>query len=233
MSKINFNQFRVLTFDCYGTLIDWENGILSALKPVFKKHKIKIENKQILELYAELESRAEKSKYTLYKNVLKEVVQGIGKRLGFKPSSSELNCLVNSLKNWKPFPDTVEALQELKKRFKLAIISNIDDELFAFSAKHLKVKFDYIITAKQVRSYKPSLNNFKTAIKRMGMPSKEILHVAQSIYHDIIPAKKVGLSTVWVNRRKGKKGFGATPLARSKPDLEVADLKSLVSVIGL
>lgn len=231
MSKINFNKFKVLTFDCYGTLIDWESGILSAFKPVLKKHKIKIGNKQILELYAELESKAEKGKYKIYKNVLKEVMRGISKRLGFRLSSVELNCLVDSLKNWKPFPDTVKALQKLKKKFKLAIISNIDDDLFAYSAKHLKVKFDYIITAKQVKSYKPSLNNFKVAIERIGVSSKEILHVAQSIYHDIIPAKKVSLSTVWVNRRKGRKGFGATPPARSKPDLEVPNLKTLASVI--
>ncbi len=231
MVKISFNKFKVLAFDCYGTLIDWESGILSALKPVLKKHKIRIGNKQILELYAELESKAEKGRYIPYKNVLREVMRGISKNLGFEPSSSELNCLVDSLKNWKPFPDTVEALQKLKKRFKPVIISNIDDDLFAFSAKHLKVKFDYIITAKQVKSYKPSLNNFKTAIKRIGVSSKEILHVAQSIYHDIIPAKKAGLATVWVNRRKGKKGFGATLPARSKPNLEVPDLKTLVSFI--
>ena len=231
MAKINFNKFKVLTFDCYGTLIDWENGILSALKPVLKKHKIRIGDKQILELYAELESKTEKGKHILYKNVLREVMQDISNRLGFKPSSSELNCLVDSLKNWEPFPDTVKALRKLKKRFKLAIISNIDDDLFTFSAKHLKVKFDYIITAKQAKSYKPSLNNFKFAIKKICMPTENILHVAQSIYHDIIPAKKVGLATVWVNRRKGKKGFGATPPARSSPNLEVSNLKALVSVI--
>jgi len=231
MPKINFNKFKVLTFDCYGTLIDWENGILLALKPVLKKHTIRVGNKQILELYAELESIAEKGKYTQYKNVLREVMRGLSKKLGFKPSYSELNCLVDSLKNWKPFPDTVKALQKLKKRFRLAIISNIDNDLLAFSARHLKVKFDYIITAEQVKSYKPSLNNFKAAIKRIGLSSKEILHVAQSIYHDIIPAKKVGLSNVWINRRKGKNGFGAIPPARCKPDFEVPDLKTLVFVI--
>ena len=231
MPKINFDKFKVLTFDCYGTLIDWENGILTAIRPVLKKHNIEVDNEQILSLYAKVESKAEKGKYIKYKDALRKAMKEISKKFGFTPSAKESECLVNSLKNWKPFPDTVAALQKLKKKFRLAIISNIDDDLFAFSAKHLKVKFDYIITAEQVKSYKPSLNNFRVAIKRIGLPSEEILHVAQSIYHDIIPAKKMGLLNIWVNRRKGKKGFGATFPARSKPDIEVPDLKTLVSII--
>ena len=233
MPKINFDKFKVLSFDCYGTLIDWEKGILTAIIPVLKKHDIEADNKQILELYAKFESKAEKGRYIKYKDVLRKVMKEISKKFGFTPSAKESECLVNSLNNWKPFPDTVAALQKLKKKFRLAIISNIDNDLLAFSTRHLKVKFDYMITAEQVKSYKPSLNNFRVAIKRTGLSSKEILHVAQSIYHDIIPAKKVGLSNVWVNRRKDKKGFGATPPARSKPNLEVPDLRMLVSIIGL
>ena len=116
--------------------------------------------------------------------------------------------------------------------FKLAIISNIDNDLFTLSAKHLKVEFDYIVTAEQAKSYKPSLNNFKLAIKKIGVSPEMILHIAQSIYHDIIPAKKLNLSTVWVNRRKGKEGFGATLPANASPDLEVPDLKKLVSIVA-
>ena len=233
MARINFNKFKILTFDCYGTLIDWESGILTAIRPVLEKHNIEADNEQILELYAKFESKAEKGKYIEYKDVLRKSMKEISKKFGFTPSAKESECLVNSLKNWKPFPDTVTALQKLKKRFKLAVISNVDDDLFAFSAKHLKVKFNFIITAKQVKSYKPSSNNFKFAIKKIGVPTENILHVAQSIYHDVIPAKKVGLSTVWVNRRKGKKGFGATPQASSRPNLEIPDLKTLFSVIEL
>lgn len=230
---INFNQYEVLSFDCYGTLIDWESGILAALRPVLSTHHRNLSDRQILELYAEMESRAEAGEYVTYREVLQKVVQQFGNRLGFVPTPSELDCLADSLKNWKPFPDTVEALRTLKKRYRPAIISNIDDDLFAWSAKHLQVEFDWIITAEQAKTYKPSLHNFTFAIERIGISPERLLHVAQSIYHDITPAKIMGLSTVWVNRRKGREGFGATPPASGHPDLEVPDLKTLVSMIGL
>ncbi|MCK4781419.1 haloacid dehalogenase type II [Candidatus Parcubacteria bacterium] len=230
---IDFNKYEILTFDCYGTLIDWEGGILTALKPVFVNHNINLNDNQILELYAEFESEIEKGEFIKYKEVLREIMQKFGNRLGFTPSSFEKDCLVNSLGDWKPFPDTVEALQALKKKFKLAIISNIDDDLFALSAKHLIVKFDYVITAEQVKSYKPSLENFKFAIDKMGIAPEKILHIAQSIYHDIIPAKALGLSSVWVNRKKDKEGSGATPSATSQPDFEVPNLKTLVHIMNL
>lgn len=227
---IEFDNYEVLTFDCYGTLIDWESGILAAIRPILSVHNVNLSNEQILEIFAELETEQEKGEYLKYKEVLRRVVQNLGERLGFAPDPAELDLLANSLKNWQPFSDTVEALKELKKKFKLAVISNIDDELFAFSANKLDVKFDWVVTAEQANSYKPSLNNFKLAIERIGLPSEKILHVAQSIYHDIIPAKSFGLSTVWVNRRGSKEGFGATPSASGQPDLEVPDLKTLVSM---
>jgi 2-haloacid dehalogenase len=120
----------------------------------------------------------------------------------------------------------------LKKKYKLAILSNIDDALFAFSARRLGIQFDWIITAQQAKSYKPSLNNFHLGIERIGLPRSKILHVAQSLYHDIVPAKTLGLSTVWINRRHDKKGFGATPPAQVQPDLEVPDLQTLAEMIG-
>lgn len=230
---LNFNKYNVLTFDCYGTLIDWENGILNALKPVLVRHNIHLSDDDILELYAKLESKIEKSEFVTYKNVLKKIMEEIGSKFGFNLSSSEKDCLVESLKNWQPFSDTVESLQALKDKFKLVIISNIDDDLFAYSAKHLGINFDYVITAEQVHRYKPALDNFEFAIRKIGVSPDKILHIAQSIYHDIIPAKAVGLSTVWVNRRKGKKGFGATPPASEQADYEVSDLKELVQVLGL
>jgi len=228
---IDFSKYEILSFDCYGTLIDWENGILTALRPALAAHNINLSDEQILNLYAEIESRVEKGKFIKYREVLRKVMEELGSKLGFMPSSSEQDYLVNSLNNWMPFPDSVEALQTLKKTFKLAIISNIDDDLFALSAKQLKVEFDYIITAEQAKSYKPSLHNFKFAIERMGVSPERILHIAQSIYHDIVPAKTLGLSTVWINRRKGRKGFGATPPANGHPDLELPDLKTLISII--
>lgn len=193
-------------------------------------YELDISEQQILELFALVEAEAEQGRYVLYKEVLRQVVQQFGERLGFTPSPTELECLVDSLKDWQPFPDTVEALRTLKQNFKLAIISNIDRDLFALSAKRLDVEFDWIITAEQAKSYKPSLHNFELAFQTIGVAPKAILHVAQSIYHDIVPAKSLGLSTVWVNRRKGKEGSGATRQQSSHPDLEVPDLKTLVSL---
>ena len=225
------SQYEVLSFDCYGTLIDWESGILSAIKPVLSSHHINLNDEGMLEIYAELESEAEAGQYMRYREILRKVMHGLGQRLGFVPTSSELDCLVDSLRGWKPFPDTVEALQTLKKSFRLAVISNVDLDLFGWSAKHLKVDFDWVITSEQVKSYKPALQNFKYVIEHIGIPPAKILHIAQSLYHDVVPARTMGLPTVWVNRRKGKGGSGATPSAKSHPDLEVPDLKTLVSMI--
>ncbi|MBD0343676.1 MAG: haloacid dehalogenase type II [Coleofasciculus sp. Co-bin14] len=230
---LNFQHFEVLSFDCYGTLIDWENGILSALKTILSNHDINISEQQILELFAQRESIQEAGDYLKYREILKRVVQNFGIKLRFTPTEAELNSLAESIQNWQPFPDTVEALRTLKKRYKLAIISNIDNELFDYTANKLGVEFDWIITAEQVKSYKPSLQNFEFAIGQMGISPDKLLHVAQSVYHDIVPAKTMGLTAVWVNRRQGKEGFGATVPATGNPDLEVPDLRSLVSLMGL
>jgi 2-haloacid dehalogenase len=230
---LRFDDYEVLTFDCYGTLIDWESGILSAIRPVLVKRNLRLPDQQILNLYAEFEADLEKGKFISYKAILQKVIQKFGKKLNFEPSTDELDRLSESLKHWRPFPDTVDSLRRLKSRYKLAIISNIDNNLFSYSARHLEVPFDWVITAEQARSYKPSLNNFHQAIERIGLPKERILHVAQSLYHDILPAKKIGLATVWVNRRHNKPGPGATRLAKAQPDLEVPDLRTLVSTIGL
>ncbi|MEH2163762.1 MAG: haloacid dehalogenase type II [Nostoc sp.] len=227
---INFNQYKTLTFDCYGTLIDWENGILAALKPLLLAHNTNLDNDQILELFADFEAELEKGNYIKYREVLKRVVEKFGERLGFEPTVEELNSLPDSIQHWLPFPDTVEALKTLKQKFQLVIISNVDDDLFAFSVKQLEVEFDQIITAEQAKSYKPSLNNFRLAIERIDLPLEQILHVAASIYHDIVPAKSLGLSTVWVNRRAEKKGSEMTESTLSQPDLEVPDLKTLAGL---
>jgi 2-haloacid dehalogenase len=228
-----FDGFEVLTFDCYGTLIDWETGLWKALQPIVATHHIDLSPDKALELYGELEPEAERGEYREYKTILRTVLERIGARLGFAPTADESQRFSTSVRDWPAFPDSPLALQALKKKFKLAIISNIDDDLFAFSAQRLQVKFDWIITAQQAKSYKPSLNNFHLAFERIGLPRDRILHVAQSLFHDIAPAKALGLSTVWVNRRHGKKGFGATPPAQAQPDLEVPDLQTLARKIGV
>jgi 2-haloacid dehalogenase len=230
---INFQEFKVLTFDCYGTLIDWESGILKALKTILSNHNVNINNQEILELFAQRESIQEAGEYLKYREVLKKVVQDFGEKLKFTPTEHELNQLAESIQSWEPFLDTVEALKILKKRYKLAVISNVDDGLFADTARKLEVEFDWIITAEQVKSYKPALQNFEVAIQCIGISPSQILHVAQSVYHDIVPAKSLGIAAVWVNRRKEKEGFGATLSASGTPDLEVPDLKTLVTLMGV
>jgi len=231
---LNFDSFEVITFDCYGTLID--------------NQRINMAVEKALELYGELESEAErghyqkyrnvlrmvlKGHYQKYRNVLRMVLKGLCSRVGFLPTEAELRDFSESVKEWPPFPDSVASLEALKRKYKLAIISNIDDDLFTFSAQRLRVQLDWIITAEQARSYKPSFNNFHLAINRIGVPQDKILHVAQSLYHDIIPAKTLGLRTVWINRRRNKKGWGATPAATAQPDLELPDLQTLAQKTGV
>jgi 2-haloacid dehalogenase len=230
---LNFDRFQALTFDCYGTLIDWETGIWQALQPTLIGHHITIAKDKALELYGELESAVERGEYYDYKTVLRMVLEGLGSRLGFTPTPGELARFSESVKDWPAFADSAGALQALKKKCRLGIISNIDDDLFAFSARRLQVQFDWVITAQQAQSYKPALNNFHLAFERLGLPKDKILHVAQSLFHDIAPAKSLGLATVWVNRRHALGGFGATPPAQAQPDLEVPDMQTLAKMIGL
>ncbi len=225
--NLNFDQFRCLTFDCYGTLMDWEQGILGAVRAILAAHGIRASDAEILKTYGELEARLEAGEYRAYRNVLEEVVRGFGQRLGFTPSDKEIRSLPGSLPQWEPFPDTRAALKRLHTKYRLAIISNTDDDFFAATARKLQIEFDHVITAQQARSYKPSLNNFQLAMKRIGLPAGEILHVGQSIYHDVVPAKSLGLATVWVARRQVKQGIAATVPATARPDVEVPDLKTL------
>lgn len=225
---LNFESIEVITFDCYGTLIDWETGIWRSLSSIFAHHGIDIGVETALELYGELELEAERGMYQNYRKVLRTVLNGMGTRLDFTPTEAELRDFSESVKDWPPFPDSMASLEALKKKYKVAVISNIDDDLFAMSAQHLGVQFDWIITAEQAKSYKPSLNNFHLAIERIGVPRHNILHVAQSLFHDIAPANKLGLKNVWINRRHNKKGWGATPPAEAQPDLEVPDLTRIM-----
>lgn len=227
---LDFARFQVLTFDCYGTLIDWETGIFSALRPLLPAHGKTVSDFELLNLYSELESEAERGEFRTYREVLQSVVWGFGKRLGFNPTESEVRSLPDSLASWPPFPDTVAALRELKRRYRLAIMSNVDDDLFAPTARRLDVAFDEVITAQQAGAYKPSLKIFQLAQRRLGVDAAQWLHVGQSIYHDVIPAKSLGIATVWVNRPSPRPGAGAAKAASGQPDLEVPDLKTLAQL---
>ena len=234
---LDFGRYEVLSFDCYGTLIDWEGGLISGVRPILENHGVDVADEEILALHARTESGLQAASkpgaYVKYKKILGDTVLRFGEEYGFEPEPTEVRALAGSLRHWQPFPDTVKALKAMKERYKLAVITNADDGLFALSACHLEVEFDWIVTAEQAGTYKPSLNNFELALERIGVPPEKLLHVAQSLFHDHVPAKRMGLDTVWVNRRAGKEGSGATPPAEAEPDLEVPDLATLVSSMGL
>lgn len=227
------DQFKILTFDCYGTLIDWESGILGAVLPVLERHHVELDEAAILEKYARFEERAEAGGYKPYVQVLEAVIDEFGRACGFEPSAVERSALWASLPQWRPFPDTVDALQALRRKYRLAILSNIDDALFAHTASQLRVPFDYVFTAEQIGSYKPDPRNFEFLLRRLPFAAGEVLHVAQSLFHDIVPAQQMGLATVWINRREGRAGSGATSPARAVPDYEFADLRALVEAAGI
>lgn len=228
---MDFSRFTTISFDCYGTLIDWESGILPVLRAVLANHGQSLPDTAILELYGEFEAEAESGSYQSYRHVLQAVVRAFADRLNFEASSTEIHSLHESVRAWPPFPDTVPALRELRKRYKLAVISNIDDDLFVETRKHLGVEFDGVITAEQARSYKPSLNNFQMALRTLAISPDRLLHAGQSIYHDVVPARSLGISTVWVNRRSARPGIGAVRASAGRPDLEVPDLASLTTAV--
>jgi 2-haloacid dehalogenase len=229
-SAMDFSRFTTISFDCYGTLINWESGILPALRAVLARHGQTLADARILELYGEFEAEAESGPYRRYREVLQSVVRGFGERLGFDPGPADVCSLSESVPVWAPFPDTVAALRQLKNCYRLAVISNIDDDLFAQTRKHLGVDFDAVITAEQAGSYKPSRHNFELALRTLALRPDRLLHAGQSVYHDVIPARSLGISTVWVNRKSARPGVGAVRAAAGKPDLEVPDLATLAAL---
>jgi 2-haloacid dehalogenase len=232
LSGMTFESIRLITFDCYGTLIDWETGMLAAMRPLFRRGGRDIGDAQLLEAYGEAEVELESRPYLTYREVLSRSVQDAGKRLGVTISAEQAHDFAESLTRWEPFPDTVSSLQELSKRFRLGIISNVDDDLFAVTRKKLNAPFDVVVTAQQVKSYKPSFRNFEEMLRRSGLKKEEVLHAAQSVYHDIVPANALGITNVWVNRPSIRPGSGATKTAQARPTAEVGSLAELVSLLA-
>ena len=224
---IDFSAVDALTFDCYGTLIDWEAGLLQALRPMVVSRGVEVGADELLETYARHETALEAGSYLSYKQVLAVALQRLAQELGFEPSDSEVAAFSRSPGEWPAFPDSAGALERLHARFQLGVITNCDDDLFALSREKLGAKVTWVVTAQQVGSYKPDLRNFEQALERIDVPHERIVHVAQSLYHDHVPAKQLGLTTVWVDRRHGREGFGATPPAEATPDLTVADMDAL------
>ena len=226
---LDFSRFDWLSFDCYGTLIDWESGILGYLRPLVNAKGCDVSDAQLLSMYSEIEPREQDRGYRCYREVLADVVEEFARRLRFSVSSSEAAGLAESIRGWKAFPDTVAGLERLQTRYRLAILSNIDDDLFALTAPRLVVRFDAVVTAQQVHSYKPSFNNFEALLRRHDISRGRLLHVAESLYHDVAPARTLEIASVWVNRRQGR-AAAASRLADVKPDLEVPTVGALAEL---
>ena len=230
---MGFDSIRLITFDCYGTLVDWESGMLAALRPLFSRDGGAISDVQLLTHYGEVEAAIEAGPYLPYRQVLATVAQEIGRRTGVDISAEEGRAFADSLTRWKPFPDTVASLQTMARRFRLGIISNVDDDLFAETRKKLApVEFDFVVTAQQVGSYKPAFRNFEEAVRRSGLSRQQILHAGQSLFHDVAPANELGISSVWVNRPSIRPGSGAARPGSAKPVYEVHSLAELAALVS-
>jgi 2-haloacid dehalogenase len=229
VTGLDYGRFEALTFDCYGTLIDWESGILAGLRPMLAKHDIHRPDDELLVAYAGLEAAAEAGPYQRYREILAAGMRGVAARYGVEADAAEVADFADSVGDWPPFPDSAAALARLHEHFRLGVITNCDDDLFARSAARLETTFDWVVTAQTAGSYKPSARNFEVALDRIGLPRERILHVAQSLYHDHATARRLGLATVWIDRRQDRAGFGATPPAEATPDATFPDMASFTA----
>jgi 2-haloacid dehalogenase len=230
MTQLDFDDFDVLTFDCYGTLIDWEAGLLAALRAPLAAHGVTESDENVLGAFARHEAELEAGPYRRYREILGAVLTAMLGHRGETPTRDEVAAFGGSVADWPAFPDSAAALARLHERFKLGVITNCDDDLFAASEARLGMDFDWVITAQQAKRYKPNPRGFELAFERIGLPPSRILHVAQSLFHDHVTAKRLGLSTVWVDSRAGRPGGGATPPATATPDLIVPDMATLAAL---
>lgn len=219
---MNLTDFDALSFDCYGTLIDWEDGLRNGLSKVAALAPGAPDVDTLLETYGEVEARTEREHPAMrYPEIIARSVTATGAAHGIEVPESLAAEIGASVPQWPAFPDSREALQRLKARYKLIILSNVDRQSFAGSNERLGVEFDAVLTAEDIGSYKPNPRNFEALLARieeMGIAKGRLLHVAQSLFHDHVPAKAAGLATVWIDRRAGKPGAGATPIPADAPE---------------
>ncbi|HKW76154.1 MAG TPA: haloacid dehalogenase type II [Terriglobales bacterium] len=232
LCSMPLDSIRLITFDCYGTLIDWEAGMLRSLRPLFSRAERSISDAEILEQYGEAEAELESGPYLRYRDVLAQAARRLGQELRIEISEQDARRFAGSLTEWEPFPDTVAALAALSKKFKLGIISNVDDDLFASSQPKLHAPFEVLVTAEQVRSYKPSLQNFEEVLRRTGIAKQQWLHAGQSIYHDVVPATQIAIESVWVNRPSVRPGVGAVRKATAQATYQVSSVGELARLLG-
>jgi 2-haloalkanoic acid dehalogenase type II len=199
--------YEVITFDCYGTLIDWETGISSAFAGAAAAEGKELERERVLITYGELEPVVEAEAYRSYRDVLSETALRVANRLGWSLAKERAGFLANSLPNWQPFPDTNPALERLAAAgYTLGILSNVDDDLLAGTLRHCSVRFELLVTAQQVGSYKPAHGHFHVARQRIG--ERGWLHAAQSYFHDVVPARTLGIPVAWINRKSHQPSDG-------------------------
>jgi 2-haloacid dehalogenase len=234
---VQLTDFEALSFDCYGTLIDWEAGLSAVLTPWARAHGLDLTAEQLLAEYSAAEAAAEaEHPADLYPDVLARSMRAVGGTLGAEVSDAEAARLAGSVPDWPAFADSHDALTALGSRFKLIILSNVDRASFAGSKPRLGVEFTSVITAQDVGSYKPSPRNFDALLSeaaRLGVGPVKLLHVAQSLFHDHVPAKRAGLPTVWINRRHARPGWGATPAppAPVTPDWEFPSMAAFAAAV--
>jgi len=231
---IDYAQFEAITFDCYGTLIDWEAGLANAFRAVLEAHGLArasaADSDDLLARYARYEAAAEAGPFLRYRSILATGLLGVAGDLGFEATPAEVDRFSGSVADWPAFADSAAALARLKTRFRLGVLTNCDDDLFAASNRRLGVEFDWVVTAQQVGSYKPAEANFLALFDRVDVPRERILHVAQSLYHDHVTARRLGLSTVWINRRHDRPGAGATPpVEGARPNATYPDMASFAA----
>lgn len=211
---MRLTDFTTLSFDCYGTLIDWETGLIRALQPLRSRAARSLSDDELLQAFARYEAAQQRATPAMPYSELLAVVHGrLCEELGAAPDADEARRFGASVGAWPAFPDTVEALRYLKQHFRLVILSNVDRASFAVTNQMLGVDFDQVYTAQDIGSYKPDQRNFEYLISnlaRAGITPQQILHVAQSLFHDHAPANAAGLASTWIDRRNQQQGWGAT-----------------------
>jgi len=234
---MDFGFFKAITFDCYGTLIDWEKGIGDLIAPWLASVAPSVPADLALSAFALMQAKHQQVRPALlYPEVLRRTWRDMERTFGWDRDDDHADMFARSVSAWPPFGDTVQSLHVLSRSYRLAILSNVDNESLKGTLVGLEVPFEFTVTAEDVGSYKPGLPHFRKAIEefeRRGIPQQQVLHVAQSKHHDVKPARELGLASVWVNRRHGKKGSGATLATEAEPDITVASLKALVGLMGV
>ena len=231
---MQLTDFKALTFDCYGTLIDWETGLYAALQPLLKRGGVTLKREDVLAAYGRHESAQEATTpQMVYSELLTEVHHRLAREWKVSQDEREAIAFGKSVPDWPAFPDTVASLQYLQRYYKLVILSNVDRDSFAGTNRLLGVTFDAVCTAQDIGSYKPDPRNFAYLINKvaeLGVLKRNILHTAQSLFHDHVPAQAAGLSSAWIDRRHQAEGWGATvpPAGTPKYDFRFASMAEMV-----